>query len=200
MRTMVRRLVVVGASTLTAVLIPTAAFATCGYNPGGGGGGGVPSGYGTVLCSSTVNPSGGTASCSNRGSTVTVSVASGTFSAPTEVTFTAIPSGLLGLSTFFGYKVVTAMGVIFTQNCKKVTGTLPHAVSVSDTNSAIGSGDKVAILYLTPLNITFGSPSISGHNASFSFGSDPYFALLAPARWRNHVHYSKLLGSGHSWI
>lgn len=200
MRAVLRRLVVVGATTLTAVLIPTAAFATCGYNPGGGGGGGVPTGYGTVLCSQTVNPGGGSVSCTSNGSTVTVTAASGTFKVPTQVTFTSVPSGLLGLSGFFGYNVVTAMGVIFTQNCKKVSGTLPHPVSVSDTNSAIGSGDKVAILYLAPPNLSLTSPSVSGHTASFSFGSDPYFALLAPAHWAATVGFSKLLGAGHSWI
>jgi hypothetical protein len=200
MRFTLRRLAVVGATTLTAVLIPTAAFATCGYNPGGGGGGGVPTGYGTVLCSQSVATTGGTVSCTEGASTVKVTVASGTFKTATQVTFTAVPSGLLSLSGFFGYNVATAMGVIFTQNCVKVTGKLPHPVSVTDTNSAIGSGDKVAILYLTPPNLTLGSPSVSGHSASFSFGSDPYFALLTPTAWGRTVGFSKLLDVGRTWI
>jgi hypothetical protein len=135
-----------------------------GGGTGGTGGTGAGAPAGTVVSTTTVQTSGGSATGAIADGTVNVSVPAGAFTVPTQVIITDdSTSGNV------------AFGIGFYQNGAKVTGSFP-AVSCSITSPSITSAST-----LTSGGATYPSTFVPAHTLDFTITSDPTFAVVTPA-------------------
>jgi hypothetical protein len=154
-----------------------------GGTPGAPGTSGAPSGFTSVLTTQVVGPAGGTVSAGG----VTVTVPAGAFTVPTDVSILmGTTSALTGLPG--GSRATLAVGMVFTQNGEKVTGTFPTPIAVTIANSAITSADQLYVFQAS--SGTFvpatSDPNISGitvanGTVTFNVTADPYLAVLSLA-------------------
>jgi len=162
-----------GAITLT----PTAAFAAgSGYTPTGGTGTTATGLPGSVVSSTTIQPSGGTANATIGNGTVTATVPAGAFTGPVQLTVTdasgssvAPPSGFTTAMTF---------GIGFYENGTKVTGTFP-AVTVTVSSPSIVAGSTVYLVTGSGLQAVSGAVVKAG-SATFTITSDPVVEMATP--------------------
>lgn len=160
------------------VLLPATAFAAgSGYTPAGGGTGGTATGLpGSVVTTTTIQPSGGTASGVVGNATITVTVPAGAFQGPVQVVITDASSSTVTPSS--GGTVVVTFGVGFYQNGTKVTGSFP-AVSVVVTSPSITAASTVYFVTGAGLQSVSGS-AVKAGSAAFSVTSDPVVELVTP--------------------
>jgi hypothetical protein len=155
--------------------------------PGGTGGApatpGTPAGFTTVLTTQVVGPAGGSVSAGG----VSVTIPAGDFTVPTDVSIlSGTPSGLTGLPG--GATVAGAVGIEFTQNGSKVTGTFPSPVTVTISNSSITAADQLYVYQAssgTWVPAT-SDPDITGISVAngtvtFKVTGDPFVALISLA-------------------
>ncbi len=164
-------------SVVGASLAPgTALAAGSGYTPGGTGPGGSATGLpGTVISTSTIQPSGGSGSGTIGGSSITVNVPPGTFPNPVQLVLTDASSSTITPSG--GGSVVVVFGVGFYENGTKVTGTFPP-VTVTVTSSSITAGSTVYLIVGGQLVAASGA-SVTNGSATFTITSDPTVEIVA---------------------
>jgi hypothetical protein len=160
---------------------PTGAFAAgSGYAPSGNPTDrGTASGLaGAVVSSTTVQPSGGTATGTVGSSTITVTVPAGAFKDPVQVVLTDATTASVTPST--GGSVIVAFGIGIYVNGTKITGTFP-AITVAVTSSAITVSSMVDFVGGSGLQAVSGA-TIGAGSATFTITSDPVVELAsAPA-------------------
>ncbi len=160
-----------------AVLAPDVAFAAgSGYTPGsptvGGSATGLP---GTVISTTTVQPSGGTGTGAIGSVSIAVTVPTGTFANPTQVVITDATNSQVPPSN--GGSVVATFGVGFFVNGTKVTGTFP-AVTITVSSSSIQAGATVYVVSGGQL-IALTGASVKNGSATFTVTSDPTIEVVA---------------------
>ncbi len=180
---------VVLAAGLTLVSAVPAFGAGTGYapppggTPGAPGTAGTPSGFTTVLTTQAVGPAGGTVSAGG----VSVTIPAGDFTVSTEVSILmGTPSALTGLPG--GATAVTAVGVVFTQNGAKVTGTFPTPITVTISGTSITAADQLYVFQASSGTYVpaTSDPNITGvtvanGTVTFKITADPYVAVLSLA-------------------
>jgi hypothetical protein len=167
---------VVIAATLAA---PAVAFAAgTGYTPTPAPTpGGTASGLaGTVVSSTTIQPSGGTANATIGNSTITVNVKAGTFTGPVQVVVTDASSSSVTPSG--GGTTVVTFGLGIFENGSKVTATFP-AITVTVSSPSIKAGTTVYFVTGTGLQAVSGD-SVTNGSATFTFTSDPIVEVITP--------------------
>ncbi len=155
-----------------------------GYAPTGGPGiTNVPGGYTTVVTSKTFTAGqAGSLSATVNNAAVVLTVPSTAFSASTMVTLTApslasLSSSLAGTS-FANDTAVAGVGIGLTSTSgQPVNASSPVIVTVK--NSAIAPNDMV-VRYGTGGWTRVSNATVTAGQATFSFQSDPDFAVLAP--------------------
>lgn len=155
-----------------------------GYAPTGGPGiTTVPGGFTTVVTSKTFAAGQtGSLSATVNNATVALSVPSSAFSSSTMITLTApslstLSSALAGTS-FATDTAVAGVGIGLTSTSgQPVNASSPVTVTVK--NSAIAPNDTV-VRYGTGGWTRVSNATVTAGQATFSFQSDPDFAVLAP--------------------
>ncbi len=155
-----------------------------GYAPTGGPGiTTVPGGFTTVVTSKTFAAGQtGSLSATVNNAAIALSVPSSAFSASTMVTLTSpalstLSSALTGTS-FANDTAVAGVGIGFTSTSgQPVNASSPVTVTVK--NSAIAANDTV-VRYGTGGWTRVSNATVTAGQATFSFQSDPDFAILAP--------------------
>ncbi|HMD45984.1 MAG TPA: hypothetical protein VKG43_07485, partial [Acidimicrobiales bacterium] len=143
-----------GAATTLLAAAPVLGAGT-GYAPapGGAAGGGTGAPAGTVVTTTTVEPTGGTANGTIGGDAITITVPAGAFTTTSQAVITNAAGATA--TTVGGNTVVLSFGIGFYQNGVKVSGTFP-AVTVTVSGANVNAG---TILYLngstTPYPTTF---------------------------------------------
>jgi hypothetical protein len=140
------RAIGVGFLMVGAVLVaPTAAFAAgTGYTPGGAPNGGAATGLpGNVVATTTIQPSGGTASATIGGTTVLATVPAGAFTGPVQLVVTDASTS--SVTPPGGAASVVTFGIGFFVNGTKVTvtaGSTVYFVTGSTLQSVSGAAVK----------------------------------------------------------
>jgi len=165
---------IAGAITLT----PAAAFAAgSGYTPATGGSGTTATGLpGSVVSSTTIQPSGGTANATIGNCTITVNVPAGAFTGPVQVTITDASAS--SVTPPSGATTVVTFGVGFYQNGVKVTGTFP-AVTVTVSSPSITAGSTVYFVTGSGLQSVSGA-AVKAGSVTFTITSDPVVEVATP--------------------
>jgi len=165
---------IAGAITLT----PAAAFAAgSGYTPTTGGTGSTATGLpGSVVSSTTIQPSGGTANATIGNCTITVNVPAGAFTGPVQVTITDASAS--SVTPPSGATTVVTFGVGFYQNGVKVTGTFP-AVTVTVSSPSITAGSTVYFVTGSGLQSVSGA-AVKAGSVTFTITSDPVVEVATP--------------------
>ena len=171
-------LVAVAALTLSALSVAagTAFGAGAGYAPGGNPtvGGGATGLAGTVITSTAIQPTGGTAAGVLGTTTVTATVPAGAFTGTTQLVITdATTSSLTPPS---GTSIVV-FGIGFYENGTKVTGSFP-AVTVTVSSPSIKAGSTVYFVTGSGLQAVSGA-QVSIGSATFSITSDPVIEVAS---------------------
>jgi len=171
----------IGLVALTSSLaVPGLAFgAGTGYTPGGAPTvGGTASGLaGTVAATTTIQPSGGTATATVGSATISVSVPAGAFTGPVQVVETDASSS--AVTPPGGGAPIVTFGIGIFANGVKVTGSFP-ALTVTVTSPSIVAGSTVYLVTGSGLQSVSGS-SVKAGSATFSITSDPTVEVAAPA-------------------
>jgi hypothetical protein len=168
-------LIVAVAASLAA---PAVAFgAGTGYTPAPNPTpGGTASGLaGTVVSSTSIQPSGGTANATIGNATITVTVKAGTFTGPVQVVLTDATSS--SVTPTGGGATVVTFGVGFFENGSKVSGTFP-AVTVTVSSPSIKAGTTVYLVTGGSLQSVSGAAVTNG-SATFTISSDPIVQVVA---------------------
>ena len=151
---------------------------------------GTPGGYTQVVTAVTVNPTSttpATVSVTVDGTPVNITVPASAFTTPVQVVITSpvlsqVTSALpnLGLG---GYQAVAGLGInIVTPTGQTYPGTFRHPITVTVRNPAIGSGDRVVEWNAQGTFTSVQNAHIANGSASWSFQTDPAFAVLAPEK------------------
>jgi hypothetical protein len=175
LRLLVASLSVLFAATLAA---PAVAFAAgSGYTPTPNPTpGGTASGLaGTVVSSTTIQPSGGTANATIGSATITVTVNAGTFTGPVQVVVTDATSSAVTPSGG-GTPVVTFGLGIFENGTKDTTSF--QAITVTVSSPSIKAGTTVDLVTPSGLQAVSGS-SVTTGSATFTITSDPIVEVVA---------------------
>jgi hypothetical protein len=165
----------------TSSALPAAAFAAgSGYTPTGTGNaapGGAASGLaGTIILSTTIQPSGGTATATIGSATITATVKTGTFPDTIQVIITDASSS--SITPPAGGRSVVTFGIGIFENGSKITGTFP-AIAVTVTSTAITAGST--IYFVTGMTLqSVGGASVTTGSAAFTITSDPTVEVVAP--------------------
>ncbi len=160
------------------LLTPTAAFAAgSGYTPPAGGSGTTATGLpGSVVTSTTIQPSGGTANATIGNSTITVTVPAGAFTGPVQVVVTDASAS--NVTPPSGTTTVVTFGVGFYQNGVKVTGTFP-AVTVTVASPSITAGSTVYFVTGSGLQPVSGA-AVQAGSVTVTVTSDPVVEVATP--------------------
>ena len=149
---------------------------------------GTPGGFTQVVAAQSISPTTTTTTtvaATVDNSPVKVVVPPGAFSTPVQVIVTApvlsqISSAISSLG-FSPYTAVAGVGVnVVTASGQLYSGSFLKPMTVSVSNSLIASGDKVVEWNAHGAFSTLSAPTISPGQASWTFQSDPAFAVLAP--------------------
>ncbi len=129
---------------------------------------------GVVVSTCTVQPSGGGCTATVDGLAIDVTFPPGDFTIPTQLLFSTgvTPTGVAG-------RVVSVFGLSVVQNGSKVTGTFSPPATVHVTSAAIAVGDTVNLVGAGGATTVVGTATTAG-SISFTFDSDPNFAVIAP--------------------
>ena len=168
------RLLVASLSVLiaTALAAPAVAFAAgTGYTPTPNPTpGGTASGLaGTVVSSTTIQPSGGTANATIGSASITVTVKAGTFTGPVQVVVTDATSSAVTPSG--GGTPIVTFGVGIFENGTKDTSTF-QAVTVTVNSPSIKAGTTVYFVTGSGLQAVSGA-SVTNGSATFTITNDP---------------------------
>ncbi len=129
-------------------------------------------GFTTVVSAQTVSSSGATLTGTANGSSVTVSVPSGAFSTPEQISLTSGNPTQVASDAPSGDTVLAAFGINFTGSAPKV----PITVTIS--NASIPAG---ALVYKVTTNgLVQVHATVTAGKAVISFSSDPNFVVVAP--------------------
>ncbi len=160
-------------------LTPVAAFAAgSGYTPATGGTGGTATGLpGSVVSSTTIQPSGGTANATIGNCTISVTVPAGAFTGPVQLTVTDASASSVAPPS--GGTTVVTFGIGFYQNGSKVTGTFP-AVTVTVSSPSITAGSTVYFVTGAGLQAVSGA-AVQAGSVTFTITSDPVVEVATPA-------------------
>jgi len=169
-----------GLVALTSSLIaPGSAFgAGSGYTPAGTPAvGGTATGLaGTVASTTTIQPSGGTATATVGSATIVATVPAGAFTGPVQLVETdATPSAVTPPG---GGTPVVTFGIGIFANGVKVTGSFP-AITVTVTSPSIVAGSLVYLVTAGALQAVSGA-SVTTGKATFTITSDPTIELATP--------------------
>ena len=184
------RIMTAVATAGTAVLLGTAAYAAgSGYTPTTNPApSGTPGGYSQVVTAETIPPNTTTTTTiavKVDNIPVAVVVPPGTFSSPVQVVVTAptlsqVTSGVQSLG-YSGYTAVAGLGVSVVKSSGQLyKGSFLKPITVTVSNSNIGSGDRVVEWNAAGTFSKVPSASIQHGKASWTFQQDPAFAVLAP--------------------
>ena len=160
------------------IATPAAAFAAGnGYTPGGTGTGGTATGLpGSVVSTTTIQPSGGTANATVGNATISITVQAGTFTGPVQVVVTDASSS--AITPPGGASIVVTFGIGFYVNGTKVTGTFP-AVTVAVSSPSITVGSTVYFVTGSGLQSVSGA-AVKAGSATFTITSDPVVEVATP--------------------
>jgi len=151
---------------------------------------GTPGGYTQVVTAVTVNPTSttpATVSVTVDHTPVQVTVPPNAFTTPVQVVVTSpvlsqVTSALPNLG-FSGFQAVAGLGInIVTPTGQTYPGAFRHPITVTVTNSAIGPGDRIAEWNSQGVFSTVANAVIKPGSATWSFQTDPDFAVLAPVK------------------
>jgi hypothetical protein len=160
------------------LVTPTNAFAApSGYTPAptppapspGGTAGGLA---GTVVSSTTIQPSGGTGNATIGNATITVTVKAGTFTGQEQIVITNASSSAI---TPPGGTPVVTFGIGIFINGTKVSGTFPP-ITVTVTSPSITAHSVVDFVTSSGLTVVSGEAATNG-SVTFTFTSDPIFEV-----------------------
>ena len=163
----------------TILAAPTAAFAAgTGYTPAAPTPGGTATGLpGSVVSTTTIQPSGGTANATVGSATITVTVPAGTFTGAVQVVTTDASSSAVAAPG--GGTTVVTFGIGVYVNGAKVTGTFP-AITITVSSPSIVAGSTVYLVTGSGLQSVSGS-SVKAGSATFTITSDPVVEVATPA-------------------
>lgn len=167
-----------GIAVAGSLAAPSVAFAAgSGYTPSGNPTtGGTASGLaGTVVSSTTIQPSGGTANATIGNATITATVKAGTFTGPVQVVMTDATSS--SVTPPGGGKTVVTFGIGVFENGTKVSGTF-QAITVTVNSPSITAGSTVYFVTGAGLQAASGT-SVTNGTATFTFTSDPTVEVVA---------------------
>jgi len=163
---------------LAILLTPEAVFAAgTGYTPGGPTNGGTATGLpGSVVATTTIQPSGGTANATIGDSTIVATVPAGAFTGPVQLVVTDASTASVTPSE--GTSAVVTFGIGFFINGTKVTGTFP-AVTITISSPSITAGSTVYLVTGSTLQSISGA-AVKNGSASFTITSDPVAEVTSP--------------------
>jgi len=176
-----KRLLRIGAMALVTAgvaLTPTAAFAAgSGYAPSGGGNTGTATGLpGSIVSTTTIQPSGGASNATVGTAVISVNVPAGAFTGPVQLVVTDAAGS--ELTPPGGGTVVVTFGIGFYENGTKVTGTFP-AVTVTVSSPSITAGSTVYFVTGGGLQAVSGV-GVKAGSATFTITSDPVVEVATP--------------------
>jgi len=163
----------------SSLIVPGSAFgAGSGYTPAGTPAvGGTATGLaGTVASTTTIQPSGGTATATVGSATIVATVPAGAFTGPVQLVETDATSS--AVTPPGGGTPVVTFGIGIFSNGVKVTGSFP-AVTVTVTSPSIVAGSVVYLVTGSGLQAVRGA-SVTAGKATFSITSDPTIELATP--------------------
>ena len=128
------------AVAVVAMSTATAFAAGNGYAPGGSSGNsGSGAGFTSVLAAKTIGSTGGTIVGTSNMGTATVTVPSGTFTTPEQISLTSGNQSTIAVNVPSGDSLLTAFGVNF-------SGVLPKKpITLTITNSAIPANAEIKL-------------------------------------------------------
>jgi hypothetical protein len=130
-----------------------------------------------VASTSTIQPSGGTATATVGSSTIVATVPAGAFTGPVQVVETDATSA--AVTPPGGGTPIVTFGIGIFSNGVKVTGSFP-AVTVTVTSPSIVAGSSVYLVTGSGLQSVSGA-SVSAGTATFTITSDPTIEVATPA-------------------
>lgn len=140
----------------------------------------VPGGFFVVVTSQTIGPAGGTIGPVRVGALhMTLTVPTGAFPVPVQITVTAPTVSKIGSAGFAGYRAVLGVGIQVQEHGSTYPGTFLKPLTLRNSSSLITSSSIIVVWNGTAFVIDRGAKTRPGLG-TVSFDSDPDFAVLRP--------------------